>query len=98
MSDIIIHCTRDGVNPHRKSEAHHRFFTGHYEWRLFSGTTCVRSSEGLRQAILDLCKGHELTAASWHDAEVHCSATTSAGISGTSDVRRACRDRQILTH
>jgi hypothetical protein len=35
MSDIIIHGARDGVNPHQKSEAHHRFFTARYEWRLF---------------------------------------------------------------
>jgi predicted esterase len=59
MSDIIMHGARDGVIPHQKSEAHHRFFTAHYEWRLFENVghnLRKKLPRAFAEAILDLCK------------------------------------------
>lgn len=56
---IVIHGTADGVNPHPKSEAHQRFFTAHYERRLFENVGHNPAQENptaFAQAILDLCK------------------------------------------
>jgi len=56
---IVIHGTADGVNPHPKSEAHQRFFTAHYERRLFENVghnPAQENPKAFAQAILDLCK------------------------------------------
>jgi pimeloyl-ACP methyl ester carboxylesterase len=56
---IVIHGAVDGVNPHQKSEAHHRFFTAHYERRLFENVghnPAQEAPKAFAKAILDLCK------------------------------------------
>ena len=35
---IVIHGAVDDVNPHQNAEGHQRYFTGHYERRLFDKT------------------------------------------------------------
>ncbi len=55
---IVIHGAVDDVNPHQKSEGHQRYFTGHYERRVFGdvGHNPPQEAPGeFAQAILDLC-------------------------------------------
>jgi pimeloyl-ACP methyl ester carboxylesterase len=47
------------VNLSQKSEAHQRFFTANYEWRLFTNVghnAAQEARKAFAQAILDLCK------------------------------------------
>jgi pimeloyl-ACP methyl ester carboxylesterase len=56
---IVVHGTTDGVNPHPKSEAHQRFFTAHYERRLFENVghnPAQENPKAFAEAILDLSR------------------------------------------
>lgn len=55
---IVIHGTDDQVNPVQKSEGHQRFFTGHYERRVFQNVghnPPQEAPEKFARAVLDLC-------------------------------------------
>ena len=56
---IVIHGAVDDVNPPQKSESHQKYFTGHYQRRLFANVGHNPPQEAPRafaEAILDLCK------------------------------------------
>ena len=56
---IVIHGAVDEVNPAQKSEGHARYFTGHYERRLFDNVghnPPQEAPEAFAEAVLDLCK------------------------------------------
>jgi pimeloyl-ACP methyl ester carboxylesterase len=56
---IVIHGAVDGVNPAENSEAHQKYFTGHYQRRLFENVGHNPPQEAPRafaEAVLDLCK------------------------------------------
>lgn len=56
---IVIHGAVDDVNPAQKSEGHQRYFTGHYERRLFENVghnPPQEAPKAFAQAVLDLCK------------------------------------------
>ena len=55
---IVIHGAVDDVNPPQKSEGHQKYFTGHYQRRLFENVGHNPPQEAPRafaEAILDLC-------------------------------------------
>jgi pimeloyl-ACP methyl ester carboxylesterase len=55
---IVIHGAVDDVNPPQKSEGHRKYFTGHYQRRLFENVGHNPPQEAPRafaEAILDLC-------------------------------------------
>jgi pimeloyl-ACP methyl ester carboxylesterase len=55
---IVIQGVNDGVNPHRRSEGHDRYFSGRYERRLFDNVghnPPQESPKPFAQAVLDLC-------------------------------------------
>lgn len=55
---IVIHGADDAVNPVQKSEGHQRFFTGHYERRVFEKVghnPPQEAPEKFARAVLDLC-------------------------------------------
>jgi pimeloyl-ACP methyl ester carboxylesterase len=55
---IVIHGAVDEVNPAHKSEGHKKYFTGHYERRLFDNVGHNPPQESPRAfaaAVLDLC-------------------------------------------
>ena len=56
---IVIHGAVDEVNPAQKSEGHKRYFTGHYERRVFENVGHNPPQEdpsAFASAVLDLCK------------------------------------------
>jgi pimeloyl-ACP methyl ester carboxylesterase len=56
---IVIHGAVDGVNPAENSEAHQKYFTGHYQRRVFEDVGHNPPQEAPRafaEAVLDLCK------------------------------------------
>jgi pimeloyl-ACP methyl ester carboxylesterase len=56
---IVIHGAVDGVNPPQNSEAHQKYFTGHYQRRLFENVGHNPPQEAPRafaEAVLDLCR------------------------------------------
>jgi pimeloyl-ACP methyl ester carboxylesterase len=56
---IVIHGAVDDVNPPHTSELHQKYFTGHYQRRLFENVGHNPPQEAPRafaQAILDICK------------------------------------------
>ena len=59
VSTIVIHGADDEVNPVQKSEGHQRFFTGHYERRVFDNVghnPPQEAPEQFARAVLDLCR------------------------------------------
>jgi pimeloyl-ACP methyl ester carboxylesterase len=55
---IVIHGADDEVNPPQKSEGHQRFFTSHYERRVFENVghnPPQEAPEKFTRAVLDLC-------------------------------------------
>jgi pimeloyl-ACP methyl ester carboxylesterase len=55
---IVIHGSDDEVNPAKRSEGHHRYFTGYYERRLFANVGHNPPQEAPQEfarAVLDLC-------------------------------------------
>ena len=58
-STIVIHGALDGVNPSQKSEGHHRYFSGHYERRVFENVGHNPPQEAPRafaEAVLAICR------------------------------------------
>ena len=56
---IVIHGAVDDVNPARNSEGHQRYFTGHYERRIFEGVghnPPQEAPKAFAEAVLALCK------------------------------------------
>jgi hypothetical protein len=56
---IVIHGAVDDVNPAQKSEGHFRYFTGHYERRLFENVghnPPQEAPKAFAEVVLDLCK------------------------------------------
>jgi len=56
---IAIHGAVDDVNPAGNSETHFRYFTGHYERRLFENVghnPPQEAPQAFAQAVLDLCQ------------------------------------------
>jgi len=56
---IVIHGSVDDVNPAQKSEGHFRYFTGHYERRVFENVghnPPQEAPKAFAEAILDLCE------------------------------------------
>ena len=56
---IVIHGSVDDVNPAQKSEGHSRYFTGHYERRVFENVghnPPQEAPKAFAEAILDLCE------------------------------------------
>ena len=56
---IVVHGAADDVNPPQISEGHQKYFTGHYQRRLFENVGHNPPQEAPRafaEAILDLCK------------------------------------------
>ena len=56
---IVIHGVVDDVNPARNSEGHQRYFTGHYERRIFEGVghnPPQEAPKAFAEAVLALCK------------------------------------------
>jgi len=55
---IVIHGMTDDVSPPRNSERHERYFSGHYERRLFDNighNPPQESPKAFAEAVLDLC-------------------------------------------
>jgi pimeloyl-ACP methyl ester carboxylesterase len=62
VQTIVIHGSLDDVNPPQKSEGHQRYFTGHYERRVFDNVGHNPPQEAphaFAEAILDICRPHQ---------------------------------------